>query len=408
MNIFRILSSGKPAFREEFVSAFLAYLLSPKMDHGLGGAFLENLLNQIARRNDAPELKALAGTLKSRLWEDLFADGGQQPVVELEVKYPKPAGHGWIDVVVRLGQWIIMIENKIQLMSKTDDQIKEQYAGLQSILRERGIQDDYKILVLYLVPASGSEESWSVPQGFYDELEKVALRPGDQSALVSWQPAQGVERSPVSVVRTIRDLLSREAKGLLSPINIEVRQTLLSLVDYVMGDFQGYYYEKATPSPSSTDDGRMSVRDILNLDGEYFIGVKSGRAGVVGSAWRNPEFLNTKLTVTEDGNRGWMYLPLEMFKIFALWAMDPENRSLEGIQWYGKPFDTVGVYRVAKWGKTPLFIGIKGGEDALQNLDAETIRNRKGWELWGEQKNKHWIPAERFCEILQNKGISYG
>ena len=53
MNIFRTIASGKHAFREEFVSAFLAYLLSPKMDHGLGFTVLSRLLTHVAEKNDA-------------------------------------------------------------------------------------------------------------------------------------------------------------------------------------------------------------------------------------------------------------------------------------------------------------------------------------------------------------------
>ena len=46
MNLFRVIASGKHSFREEFVSAFFAYLLSPTMDHGLGARFFATLVNE--------------------------------------------------------------------------------------------------------------------------------------------------------------------------------------------------------------------------------------------------------------------------------------------------------------------------------------------------------------------------
>jgi len=98
MNIFRVLASGKQAVREEFVSAFLAYLLSPKMDHGLGYSFLSRLLVGVADKNDVPVLKELASKLRSRLWENIFEEGMGPPIVELEFKV---AGNRYIDIVVK-------------------------------------------------------------------------------------------------------------------------------------------------------------------------------------------------------------------------------------------------------------------------------------------------------------------
>ena len=95
MNLFRTIASGKHAFREEFVSAFLAYLLSPKMDHGLGFAVLSRLLTHVAEKNQAKPLKELADQFKSRLWENIFEDQFSFPVVELEFHYPG----GFIDIV---------------------------------------------------------------------------------------------------------------------------------------------------------------------------------------------------------------------------------------------------------------------------------------------------------------------
>jgi hypothetical protein len=122
VNIFRTLASGKHSFREEFVSAFLAYLLSPKMDHGLGYSVLSHLIQKIADNQNNQDLKALSAQFKSRLWDNIFEENGQDVAVELEVYYPG----GFIDLVVRCGEWFILIENKIALSSKTSNQILNQ------------------------------------------------------------------------------------------------------------------------------------------------------------------------------------------------------------------------------------------------------------------------------------------
>ncbi|MEM7344842.1 MAG: PD-(D/E)XK nuclease family protein, partial [Chloroflexota bacterium] len=74
MNIFRVLASGKQTFREEFISAFMAYLLSPKMDHGLGSKIFSSLLEQIGHSLGASELIDLSEQLGDKLRSNLFSD----------------------------------------------------------------------------------------------------------------------------------------------------------------------------------------------------------------------------------------------------------------------------------------------------------------------------------------------
>ena len=48
MNIFKVLASGKSSFQEEQASALIAWLLNPRMEHGLGYAFLTRFVDSIA------------------------------------------------------------------------------------------------------------------------------------------------------------------------------------------------------------------------------------------------------------------------------------------------------------------------------------------------------------------------
>lgn len=401
MNIFRTLASGKHTFREEFVSAFLAYLLSPKMDHGLSFLVLSRLLEKIADKNQTGSLRHLAEGLRSQLWESIFDDGGPQPVVELEVSYG--GGKGYIDIVVRYDNWFIMIENKIAANSKTDGQIKEQYEGLREVLRSKEFKDDdCHILVIYLVPAVQVGGGWSVPEGFSQELAMIDLQPGDKRVLVSWQPVSSAEEEPVSVVSLLREIIHHDACGAISPIGPDVRHALLSLVDFAMGEFKGFHYPKA--AASRLGEPRFTVSEILSKKGEFYVGVKAGKAGAIDSAWKNPAYLSRQLTVTEDPNRGWQYLPLNEFKVLVNWALDPEGRSLKGVRYEGKPFFTSVLFRVAKWGESELWIGVKGGLDALREMSPEQIDERS-WEVSDRKKSGQWFTGLDFVEVLEGKGI---
>jgi hypothetical protein len=401
VNIFRTIASGKQSFREEFVSAFLAYLLSPKMDHGLGFIFLSKLLTHIAEKNQAKPLKDLASQFKNRLWENIFDEEVNSPVVELEFKY----SGGFIDIVIKCGNWFIMIENKIVQASKRENQLKEQYKGIQEVLISKGFENDYNILVIYLVPANMGIDGSAISPSFYNEIDKVSLRKQDHKAIVSWQPASFEETEVVSIVSILREILKQESEGMIAPISTEVRHALLSLIDFAMGDFQGFHYDKAASQKKS--EPKCKVADVLNLSGDYFVGIQYGRGGTVWKAWGNPKFLDSEVTVTEDETRGWQYVPLKDFIILTSWCLEPDKYTLEELKWSGTPFGTEGLYLVAKFGKPVMFIGIRGGVKSLRELTSEKIRSRTVWQLSSQKKSSDWISCQEFCSILEEKGIQY-
>ena len=403
MNIFRVLASGKQSVREEFVSAFLAYLLSPKMDHGLGYSFLSRLLVGVADKNNFPALKELASKLRSRLWENIFEEGMGPPIVELEFRVP---GNRYIDIVVKCDDWFILLENKIVQSSKTDGQLESQYKGFLEVIGGKESFKDNRILMLYVVPAATNGESWSVSPGFFEELNKLNQRPNDAKGLVSWQPTNDDE-SPVSVVSIIREILTDEAIGLQSPIGTEIRHTLLSLIDFAMDEFHGFHYQQAT-SPARSMNPKVKVRDVLGWDGDLYIGIQYGKYGTASRAWRNPSFLDYEVIVTNDNSLGWQYLPLETFQILTNWCLEPEKYSLEGIPWTGNALDLATLYRAGKYGKTKsMFVGIKGGLNKIREMTPEQIKARKVFLLETKQRSKEWIPIADFSHALEEKGFQF-
>jgi len=402
MNIFRIIASGKHGFREEFASAFLAYLLSPKMDHGLGYAFISRLLGHVAAVGGIDEIQKVASRMKSSLRENVLNPVGDDTAVELEFGF----GNGFVDIVIRCGDWFIMIENKIVEASRKTGQIRAQYEGLVSTLKTQEQYKGSRILVLYLVPATSYGENWTVSPSFKDELEKVHLRDGDRKALVSWQPVTGEEVPIPSIVEVIRDILRSESQGTVPPIGTEVRHTLLSLVDFTLGEFQGFYYEGATAKrPTGM---KMKVRDVLKLlDAKLYIGIQYGKYGTASRAWRDPSFLDYEVLATEESNHGWQYLPLKTFQILTKWCLNPEANSLEGIEWSGPQLDNASIYRAGKFGKTSeMFVGIRGGMKALKALPPEQAKQRI-FQLNSSQKSKDWIPVADFSAALEEMGVRF-
>lgn len=75
MNIFKVLSSGDRKLKEENLSAFLAYILNPKADHGLNSAFLEKFLEPFLKLNtDSNPLQPLFSGTDESVKEEYLLD----------------------------------------------------------------------------------------------------------------------------------------------------------------------------------------------------------------------------------------------------------------------------------------------------------------------------------------------
>lgn len=111
MNLFRIIASGKHSFREEFVSAFFAYLLAPNMDHGLGSSFFSSLVRRIGDKNKNSKLVDLAQELTDELRTDFFNEENGQVEIDIEFRYELPGGKsGFVDIVAHYKNWYFIID----------------------------------------------------------------------------------------------------------------------------------------------------------------------------------------------------------------------------------------------------------------------------------------------------------
>jgi hypothetical protein len=174
-----------------------------------------------------------------------------------------------------------------------------------------------------------------------------------------------------------------------------------------MDEFHGFHYQQATATPKAANP-KVKVREVLKLDGDVYIGIQYGKYGTASRAWRNPSFLDHDVVVTEDSSLGWQYLPLKTFQILTNWCLEPEKHSLEGIPWSGNPLDLAFLYRAGKYGKTKsMFVGIKGGLQAIREMTPEQLKSRKLWLLETKQRSSQWIPIADFSRALEEKGLRF-
>lgn len=398
MNLFRIIASGKHKFREEFVSAFIAYLLSPGMDHGLGAKLFLNLIQAVASEAKNSGLMSLCEDFNESLRGNLFDDEKYQLDIELEFPYQSSRGSKrYIDILARYKNWFFVIENKINHGSFTKYQTRSQYNGLRNVLISKKIETP-NIVLIYLVPAIPTETGWSTSQIFAEEL-LFNYHGNDFGTVVYWQPPDDAEAISMSAI--IRKILRDESNGEISPLNYDIKQSLKAFIDFALGEFRGYYYQTPVKKANSNKE---TVSNLLERVDDCYVGIQYGQGGLISKAWRNPAYLNEKVSVSDE-QLGWQYLPLSVFKKLTHWAVYPENNSLAGIKWTGKPFWAVNLYRVAKTAGKEIYIGIKGGLTFLEKMSANDITTRKFWELNTIKKNSSWLSGEEFCEIIERKDI---
>ncbi len=159
MNIFKVFASAKNGMQEQFASVILAWLMNPKMEHGLGYAFLSEYLRECGDSlpNLSP-LKDLATSLVTRLRNNCIGNAESKTYLEFCVD------QAFIDLVIDIkvanNSWIIAIENKIFDLSATDPkQLVREYQGLKK-------QQEYvncRIIIILLAPASQNKASPSLP-----------------------------------------------------------------------------------------------------------------------------------------------------------------------------------------------------------------------------------------------------
>jgi hypothetical protein len=399
MNIFRVIASGKPSFREEFVSAFFAYLISPTMDHGLGTKFLTILTKQIGERIGNRDLQVLASEFSERLRDDFFNSENSQIEVDLEFAYTLTNKKGFVDIIVRYKDWYFLIENKILHTSKTDGQLQDQYVGVKARLEQQGEQQ-HRIVQIYLVPAILGQSGWMASQAFSEELQQVEYRKGDCGCIVYWQPPD--DSNDLSIVGIIRNILQADMAGCISPLSYDIKQSLKSFIDFSLGEFSGYEYSKKT---GASPIERLPVTRILEMDEDIYIGIQYGLGGLLEKAWRRPAFIKSGLLAVSDIPKGWQYLQLDIFKRFCLWAVNPDKTELSNMKWQGKPFGTVNLYRVAKTAGNSVYVGIRGGLAAFRKMSNEEILAKGMWEISSEKRSVSWFSGEDFCAVIEERKI---
>jgi hypothetical protein len=253
MNIFKVLASApRNRFSENQVSAMLAWLLNPYMDHGLGYEFLIKFLVRIGIDDEVIKRLKLSITDKNKN-------------AEIKVYLEYEVGESIIDIVLVIdGKYYISIENKIYSDAAVNaNQLKIQYECLKKRINE---EEQAVVVIVFLVPS----EQGKLIEAEYGNLK---TEEPDKQTKVTWD----------EISNYIQDILKMEENCEISPLGEYLRHTLKAFSVFIKSGFKGYNSEKqnvvAVINPKA-DKGYMSVTEIDNDKSVMYIGVARGYDGL--------------------------------------------------------------------------------------------------------------------------------
>ena len=142
----------------------------------------------------------------------------------------------------------------------------------------------------------------------------------------------------------------------------------------------------------------MSIKKLKFKNCGY-VGVKGAMRGLLKMSSASIEkhlFQYSSQDMSKKAN----WLEIDTFNKLTAWIL---NNEISDIDWKGLLPSKI-LYLISKDFGSKIFIGIRGGENALKNMSVDEIKN-KNWNISTEKASKQWIEANQFCEIINNKNI---
>jgi len=390
MNIFKVFASGKKTMSEEQMTSILAWLLHPQMEHGLGHEFLSRFIKSISA--ECPKLLETADNLRNRLRGEPVSDFG----MELEDNVPG----AFVDMLISIDDWKIGVENKIYPTSASDpQQLNREYRGL--IEKYGGVDKDSEnktaCALIFLVPADEFGELHSQVKRECDSFDQKQIRSGDFFQLMTWQENNA---GYPSVILMLEGLLQDESAGKTEPISDYTRHTLKALAMFIRGDFSGYDYERMSTRNAYP---YFKTSEILKKT-SGIVGIKGGLTGLLRQSGNDLKGAEYQYSESDSPHHS-CWISVDDFKQIYNWRV---SGAPPVIKWDRKRLSAEILYDiVSACTSQSLYIGIRGGMNALQNMGRQTIQN-SAWQLISadEAPGSQWISGDDFRKVLDEKGVS--
>ncbi|GAB0169758.1 PD-(D/E)XK nuclease family protein [Lysinibacillus sp. CTST325] len=253
MNIFKVLSSNDGSINEPNVTSFLAYLLDPNENHGLGSRFVESFLTPIVLANKEQYNELI---YNNRI-RDLSRNSKYEVRVQAEVKVISSTSESAkktrdIDIVIELfdqtfsdslPKFSFCVENKINdgAIQKGDNQLFEEIIGLVNFYKVSSLEKEQPLVSFIFLTHTGSKRALNEFNELLSTIEVERL--SVPCYHLSWgeEELDGLE---ITIVDLLSKILKEEAIGKIEPIYDYTKHTIKSFISFIYSGFKSYKEEK--------------------------------------------------------------------------------------------------------------------------------------------------------------------
>ncbi|WP_182103210.1 PD-(D/E)XK nuclease family protein [Niallia taxi] len=253
MNIFKVLSSNDGSINEPNVTSFLAYLLDPNENHGLGSRFVESFLTPIVLANNE-RYKDLIYNNRVR---DLSRNSKYEVRVQAEVKVIRIESEVVkktrdIDIVIELfdqnfsdivPKYSFCVENKINdgAIQKGDNQLFDEIIGLVNYYKGSSLEKEQPLVAFIYLTHSGSQRAINE---FNELLPTLEIEGLSVPCYHLFWGGEELERLEITLVDLLSRILKEETVGKIEPIYDYTKHTIKSFISFIYSGFKSYKEEK--------------------------------------------------------------------------------------------------------------------------------------------------------------------
>lgn len=273
MNIFKVLSSNDGSINEPNVTSFLAYLLDPNENHGLGSRFVESFLTPIVLANN----EWYKDLIYNNRVRDLSRNSKYEVRVQAEVKVISSESEVVkktrdIDIVIELfdqnfsdvvPKYSFCVENKINdgAIQKGDNQLFDEIIGLVNYYKGSSLEKEQPLVAFIYLTHSGSQRAINEFNELLPTLEIEGL--SVPCYHLSWGGNE-LESLEITIVDLLSMILKEEAIGKIEPIYDYTKHTIKSFISFIYSGFKSYKEEKSLLVEKS-DYGKPVIQYIKDF-----------------------------------------------------------------------------------------------------------------------------------------------
>jgi hypothetical protein len=379
MNILKLFSTTQKGLPGDYLLALYAWLLNPKMDHGLNIVALNSFLKQL--RYEHTELPELAQDIEDFPKKFLHTIEIQMQ----KVLSPNSTNSIIADLVISIDTWSFVVLNTIDLGQSYDR------SWLTSIYQAAKQHFKGQKLGMIILTQSGKLGQKHPAFISYSEIQMTDHH--DFKCVMGWEPA---EKSVYNAIQAIRDYFVED----LIESTEQILQTFDEYLSQRMSGYQGEEYSFLYGN-ETIPIRQLRIKEIMNIPNGW-VKIPNGLSGMLRMRPEHLEVYNFSYTTTcMQRKRFW--IEIDVLKEFVQWFLYQSNELQ--IDRQRILLNTVNLFKLVDKLQNKIFIHIEEGLLTFRVIGMKDLDSRV-WhisytKLTKKDKSK-WINGLQFLKEISS------